>query len=67
MNAYERVVDYCKRNKMSVYEFEKMCNIGNGTIGKWKHKLSDPSFKTLLKITKATSTEIVYWVGDPHD
>ena len=41
--VYENVVKYCSSNCISIYEFEKTCHIGNGTVGKWKDSNSNPS------------------------
>ena len=51
---YEKVVAYCKENNLSISAFEEKCNIGNGTIRKWRDNCSKPSFQTLEKIKNAT-------------
>ena len=45
---YEKVVRYCEKEQISIMEFEKKCNIGNGTVGRWKDDGSKPSLHTLL-------------------
>ena len=45
---YEKVVRFCEKEQISIMEFEKKCNIGNGTIGKWE-KGGKPSLDTLEK------------------
>lgn len=59
---YEKVVEYCEKKKMSLSAFEKMCGIGNGTIGRWKDDASKPSLSTIEKIAKATKTPISKWL-----
>mgnify|MGYP002853985280 CR=1 FL=1 len=63
MKTYERVLEYCKEEGISIYEFEKRCNIGNGTVGRWKNETSQPSIKTLTKIVSTTGTTMPYWFG----
>lgn len=60
---YERVVEYCKEEQITLAEFEKRCEIGNGTIGRWKDGKATPSLKTLSKIQHETGLSIGYWIG----
>lgn len=60
---YERVVEYCKKNGLTIYKFETMCNLGNGTVGRWKDGSSYPSLQTLNKIVEATGIPIEHWIG----
>lgn len=59
---FEKVIDYCRKNNLSVSAFEKKCNIGNGTVGRWKHGNSKPSFRTLEKISCATGISVSEWM-----
>lgn len=54
---YKKIIKYCEENNISIATFEKKCNIGNGTIGKWG-KGSKPSLDTLEKISKATGITV---------
>lgn len=60
--VYENVVKYCSSNCISIYEFEKTCHIGNGTVGKWKDSNSNPSISTIEKIVSATGIPISKWL-----
>lgn len=54
---YEKVMEYCRENKISISAFEKLCGIGNGTVGRWnpeRENYSKPSIDTLLKMSKVT-------------
>ena len=54
---YPRVIQYCSENNLSIAGFEKLCGIGNGTVGRWNPELeepSKPSLDTLEKISRAT-------------
>lgn len=42
--------------------FEKKCNIGNGTVGKWKDDNSLPALTTIQKIADATGIPIEKWI-----
>lgn len=59
---YEKVVDYCKKKSISISSFEQLCEIGNGTVGRWKDNKSLPSMTTLKKIEKATKIPIKKWI-----
>ena len=60
---YERIQEYCRNEKLTLSEFEKKCQIGNGTIGKWKDDKMQPTIKTLSKIAHYTGITIGYWIG----
>lgn len=55
--VYRKITEYCKENHLSISAFEKLCGIGNGTVGKWEQG-SNPSYETLQKIVRATSIPI---------
>lgn len=61
---YEKVVSYCAKNQISIREFERKCNIGNGTVGRWKNDNSKPTIQTLSKIAVATGISLEHWVSD---
>lgn len=52
---YEKVVSYCEEKQISIMEFERKCNIGNGTVGRWK---KDNSIKKAV----CSLTEIIYQI-----
>lgn len=58
--VFERILIYCSKNDISIAAFERMCDIGNGTIKKWKY--TKPSIRTLEKIAKATGIPISNWL-----
>ena len=60
---FEKVKEYCAEAQITISEFEKMCEIGNGTIGKWKNGKSEPSVRILSKIVNSTGLSISYWLG----
>ena len=64
---YEKVTEYCKKNKITICEFERRCEIGNGTVSKWREDKSSPSVKTLSKIVRATGVELMEWLGGDSD
>ena len=61
---YEKVASYCKENQISIMEFERKCDIGNGTVGRWKNDNSKPTVQTLSKIATATGIPLERWVSD---
>lgn len=59
---YKKIMEYCEKNSLSIAAFEKKCNIGNGTIGRWE-KGSKPSLDTLEKISKVTGITVAELVS----
>lgn len=53
------MVSYCRENNISVTDFEKKCNLGNGTIGKWKDGKNNPKVATLIKISDETKIPLM--------
>lgn len=51
---YDKIVDYCEKNQMSIMAFEKMCDLSNGTVGKWKDEKLNPSYDSIRKIVSVT-------------
>lgn len=60
--VYQNVVSYCKENNISISTFEKECDIGNGTIRRWKDDSSKPLLATLEKMQIATGIPVSDWI-----
>ena len=60
---YNKIINYCNQNSLSVSAFEKKCGIANGTVGKWKDG-GNPSLETLQKIVSATGVPISEWIKE---
>ena len=58
---YNKIINYCNENGLSVSAFEKKCGLANGTVGKWKDG-GNPSLETLQKIVSATGISIEEWM-----
>lgn len=58
---YDKIVDYCSKNKLTVSDFEKKCGLSNGAVGKWRNG-GYPSIPTLQKIEIATKIPIKKWL-----
>ena len=58
------MASYCKENQISIMEFERKCDIGNGTVGRWKNDNSKPTVQTLSKIATATGIPLERWASD---
>lgn len=61
---YSKVIDYCKKNNLSISAFERKCGLTNGTVNGWRARGSNPSYSTLQKIEKATKIPISKWLKD---
>lgn len=55
---YQKIVNYCQKNNISISAFEKKCGIGNGVVSGWKDDGSQPALKTLKKIESAIGIPI---------
>ena len=60
---YNRIINYCNQNSLSVSAFEKKCGLANGTVGKWRDG-GNPSLETLQKIVSATGVSISEWIKE---
>lgn len=60
--VYQNICDYCSRNSISIAAFERMCGLGNGSVGKWEDDKFKPTLQTLEKIAKATAIPVQKWI-----
>lgn len=60
--VFNRIVNYCSRNNLSISAFEKKCGLSNGLVMKWKDKNYEPSISTLQKIVSATGICVEEWL-----
>ena len=44
--------------------FERMCDLSNGTVGKWKDDKLNPSYESIKKIVSATGIPFENWIGE---
>lgn len=58
---YEKIVEYCTKNGISIMAFEKQCGLSNGTVGKWKDENMNPSYDSIRKIVNATGIPFEVW------
>lgn len=61
---YEKVRRYCFDNRMTIRDFERLCNLANGTVGGWRRHGTQPRLNTLKRISAATGISIDDWVKD---
>jgi len=57
----EKIKAWCKENKTPVSALEKMCGLGNGTIGGWEK--STPRIESLIAVSRVTGLSIVDLIG----
>lgn len=64
--VYEKVLEYCRKNNLTIRGFEQMCSIGNGVVSAWGkgENPSNPSIRTLEKMAKKTGIAIEKWLED---
>lgn len=58
--VYKKVIEYCKKNNISIAAFEKKCSLANGTVSGWKNG-GNPALATLQKMVSATGISIEEW------
>lgn len=63
MLVYKKVIEYCEKNNISVFAFEKKCGLANGTVSGWKNG-GNPALTTLQKIVAATGVSIEQWTDE---
>lgn len=61
-NIVENIRSYCAKHGIGVKDFEKMCEVAHGTVGKWERGIQSPTLRTLAKIQAATGTPISTWL-----
>lgn len=59
---YNKVIEYCENNNLSVMAFEQMCKLPNGIVGKWNIHGFTPKIETVKKIVQATGIPIEKWL-----
>jgi len=60
----DKVTNYCQAAGITISRFEKLCGIGNGSVGKWRKYKSSPSLATIYKIEKATGIPAYMWIEE---
>ncbi len=59
---FEKVKELAEKEGISVSELEANCNIGNGTISKWKN--SSPTIANLKKVADYFGVPIEYFLEE---
>lgn len=59
---YQRIVEYCERNGLSISAFEKHCELANGTVAKWKDSPNAAKLETVMRIVAKTGIPITRWI-----
>ena len=61
-NIVENIKAYCIKRGITIKDFEKKCELANGTVGKWERGIQSPTLRTLEKIQAATGRPISTWL-----
>ncbi|MDY6367403.1 MAG: hypothetical protein SPL13_02670, partial [Clostridia bacterium] len=62
MTCYERIKQCAEENKISIANLEKACNLGNGTIGKWKNHT--PLLSKLRSVADYFGKSVEYFLSN---
>lgn len=62
--VYDKIIDYCKANGLSIMAFEKKCGLANAVVAKWENDRLKPSLSSLEKIAQATGIPIADWLKE---
>lgn len=46
----DKVEAYCRQVNLPIYQFEKRCGLGNGTVSGWKYSM--PNYSSMEKVAK---------------
>lgn len=60
--VYNNIHKYCDNADISIRRFERICCLGNGTVGKLRNGKRGPNIQTLLKMETYTGIPIVQWL-----
>lgn len=60
--VYDKIVEICRAQKISITKVEDMANLGHGTIGKWKNV--DPQIGNIRKVASVLNVSIEELVSD---
>ena len=52
MLLYEKVKQLCDEKHMSIRSLERQANLATGTIVKWKKEISNPTYMTVVAVSK---------------
>lgn len=55
---YSKILMLCEKNNISVCQLEKVCGLGNGTIGKWEK--TPKTVQSLQKIANHFGVTVDY-------
>ena len=58
---YNKVVEFCKKEGIPVYVFEKECGLGNGTIRGWEN--GNPRLDSLQKVAERMGVPVSELLG----
>lgn len=65
MTFVDSVIAYCSANQITEADFEVRCNLGKGSITKWKKRIhKNPSVNTLMKVERATGISVSRWLDE---
>lgn len=60
----DKIYLYCQNAGITVARFEKLCGLGNGSVGKWRKLHTFPSMKSLMKLEKGTGIPAYMWLEE---
>ena len=58
---YDRIIQLCKQNGLSIAKLERETNISNGTIARWAN--SSPTAENLAKVADRFGVSVDYLMG----
>lgn len=59
---YEKIMELCTRQSITIKELERRLGFGNGTIGRWKQ--SSPTVGNLQKVANYFGVNILFFLED---
>jgi len=60
---FDKIDNFCKKNNLPLYLFERKCGLGNGTISGWK--TASPRIDSLQKVAKEMGITVDELISSP--
>ena len=62
MTIYEKIVEECKKQEITIAELERRAGLSNGTVGKWAADPEGIRLKSISLIARALDIPILYLI-----
>lgn len=64
MTIYEKIVEECRAQNITIAELERKAGLSNGTVGKWASAPEGIRLKSISLIAKALDVPIINFIEE---